>query len=131
MSTRYDFSGRAAVVTGGAQGIGRAIVERLLSGGAAVAIWDRQKEAADATADQLKTQGKVVALALDVSDENAVAAARDATIKALGKIDILVNNAGINGINAKVVDYPVDQWTTSCASTCAARSSAAAPSCRA
>ena len=110
MSIRYDFSGRAAVVTGGGQGIGRAIAERLLAGGAAVAIWDWDKALAEATAAELQSRGNVVALNLDVSDEVAVAAARDRTVALLGKIDILVNNAAINGVNAKVVDYPLDQW---------------------
>jgi len=110
MSIRYDFAGRAAVVTGGGQGIGRGIAERLLAGGAAVAIWDWDKALAEKTAADLGSRGKIVALNLDVSDEAAVAAARDQTVAALGKIDILVNNAAVNGVNAKVVDYPVDQW---------------------
>ena len=110
MSIRYDFAGRAAVVTGGGQGIGRGIAERLLAGGAAVAIWDWDKALAEKTAADLGSRGKIVALNLDVSDEAAVATARDQTVAALGKIDILVNNAAVNGVNAKVVDYPVDQW---------------------
>ncbi|HVZ14699.1 MAG TPA: SDR family NAD(P)-dependent oxidoreductase [Bauldia sp.] len=110
MTNRYDFSGRAAVVTGGARGIGRAVVERLLAGGAAVAIWDRDKSLAEGAAGELAARGKVTAVNLDVADENAVIAARDETVRRLGKIDILVNNAGINGVNAKVVDYPIDQW---------------------
>jgi 3-oxoacyl-[acyl-carrier protein] reductase len=110
MSNRYDFSGRAAVVTGGARGIGRTVVEYLLGGGAAVAIWDWDKAAAETAAGELAARGNVIALGLDVADEAAVVAARDETVRRLGKIDILVNNAGINGVNAKVVDYPVDQW---------------------
>jgi 2-dehydro-3-deoxy-L-rhamnonate dehydrogenase (NAD+) len=110
MPNSYDFTGRAAVVTGGAQGIGRAVVERLLAGGATVAIWDRDEAVANKTAADLKSRGTVMALGVDVGDEAAVEKARDETISRLKKIDILVNNAGINGVNTKVVDYPIDQW---------------------
>jgi NAD(P)-dependent dehydrogenase (short-subunit alcohol dehydrogenase family) len=110
MSITYDFAGRSAVVTGGARGIGRAVVERLLAGGAAVAIWDVEERTAADAAGELKSRGTVIALPVDVGDQKAVETARDQTVARLGKIDILVNNAGINGVNAKVVDYPVDQW---------------------
>jgi NAD(P)-dependent dehydrogenase (short-subunit alcohol dehydrogenase family) len=110
MSITYDFAGRSAVVTGGARGIGRAVVERLLAGGAAVAIWDVEERTAADAAGELKSRGTVIALPVDVGDQKAVESARDQTVGHLGKIDILVNNAGINGVNAKVVDYPVDQW---------------------
>jgi 2-dehydro-3-deoxy-L-rhamnonate dehydrogenase (NAD+) len=110
MSITYDFAGRSAVVTGGARGIGRAVVERLLAGGAAVAIWDVEERTAADAAGELKSRGTVIALPVDVGDQKAVESARDQTVGRLGKIDILVNNAGINGVNAKVVDYPVDQW---------------------
>ena len=110
MPTTYDFAGRSAVVTGGAQGIGRAVVERLLGGGAAVAIWDVDEKLGAAAARELQSRGSVAAFPVDVGDERAVEAARDRTVERFGKVDILVNNAGINGVNAKVVDYPIDQW---------------------
>jgi 3-oxoacyl-[acyl-carrier protein] reductase len=110
MTIKYDYTGRAAVVTGGAQGIGRAVVERLLAGKAAVAIWDIDEKLALATAGELKSAGAVLALGVDVGDERAVNAAVASTIERFGKIDILVNNAGINGVNAKLIDYPIDQW---------------------
>ena len=110
MTNKIDLSGRNAVVTGGAQGIGRAIAARFLESGANVAIWDRDIKLAQATADQLKTQGRILAVAADVGDYDAVERARDETLKALGHIDILVNNAGISGPNVKTVDYPLDAW---------------------
>ena len=85
------------MVTGGAQGIGRAIAERFLDSGAAVAIWDRDKALAEKTAGELGKRGKVVAVAVDVTELADVERARDDTVKALGRIDILVNNAGIAG----------------------------------
>jgi 2-dehydro-3-deoxy-L-rhamnonate dehydrogenase (NAD+) len=110
MTTRYDFTGRCAVVTGGAQGIGRAVVEVLLAGGASVAIWDRDKALADATAAELASSGTIAAVAVDVADAASVAEAHGETMSRFGKIDILVNNAGVAGLNAKVADYPIEEW---------------------
>jgi 3-oxoacyl-[acyl-carrier protein] reductase len=90
---KLDFAGRTAVVTGGAQGIGAAIVKRLQASGARVAVWD------------LDGSPRV-----DVSDPDSVASATKAALAALGRVDILVNNAGIAGKNAPTVDYPVEEW---------------------
>src|SRR6478609_7400013 len=95
MANTIDLSGRSAVVTGGAQGIGRAIVERLLASGASVAIWDRDGKLAEQAAGELGSRGKVTAVVCDVTKLVEIEAARDATLKAFGRIDILVNNAGI------------------------------------
>ena len=110
MSNRIDLSGRKAIVTGGAQGIGRAIVERFLDSGAAVAIWDRDPALAQKTAEALNDKGRVVAFAVDVTQYADVERARDATIKDLGGVDILVNNAGISGPNVPTWDYPLEAW---------------------
>ena len=110
MSNKIDLSGRIAAVTGGAQGIGRAIVERFLDSGATVAIWDRDLDLARKTADALKGRGRVVAIAVDVTQYADVERARDATLKDFGRIDILVNNAGIAGPNVTTWDYPLEAW---------------------
>jgi len=110
MGNSIDLTGRIAVVTGGAQGIGRAIVERLLKSGAAVAIWDRDLSLARKTADELKAAGRTAAFAVDVRSYGDVERARDETQKAFGRIDILVNNAGIAGPNVSTWDYPLDAW---------------------
>ena len=110
MANKIDLSGNNAVVTGGAQGIGRAIVERLLESGAAVAIWDRDGTLADKTAIAVKRDRRVEAVAVDVTKPAEIERARDTTLKALGRIDILVNNAGIAGPNVKTWDYPIEAW---------------------
>jgi NAD(P)-dependent dehydrogenase (short-subunit alcohol dehydrogenase family) len=110
MSNKIDLSGRFAVVTGGAQGIGRAIVERFLDSGAAVAIWDRDRALAEKTAGELKSRNRAAAVAVDVTKLAEVERAREATTAAFGRIDILVNNAGIAGPNVKTWEYPPEAW---------------------
>jgi NAD(P)-dependent dehydrogenase (short-subunit alcohol dehydrogenase family) len=107
---QIDLKGQRAVVTGGGQGIGRAIAERLLASGAAVSLWDRDRSLTAAVTAELSSQGTVHHVAADVSDAAAVEAAANATISALGGIDILVANAGIAGPNLKVWEYPVEAW---------------------
>jgi 3-oxoacyl-[acyl-carrier protein] reductase len=110
MASKIDLGGRKAVVTGGAQGIGRAIVQRLLESGAAVALWDRDGAAAERTAGELGNLGEALAVACDVTDRAGIEVARETTVKALGRIDILVNNAGIAGPNLKTWEYPPEDW---------------------
>jgi len=95
------FEGQIAVVTGGAQGIGGAVADRLADAGAVPVLWDMDLELATAKADAL--QGH--AFQVDVADWTSVKAARDATVAALGRIDIVVNSAGIAGSNAPVAEY--------------------------
>jgi 3-oxoacyl-[acyl-carrier protein] reductase len=110
MANKIDLSARNAVVTGGAQGIGRAIVDRFLESGASVAIWDRDVGLAKKTASELQNRGRVEVFATDVTNYSDVERARDNTLKAFGRIDILVNNAGIAGPNVKTWEYPLDAW---------------------
>jgi 3-oxoacyl-[acyl-carrier protein] reductase len=90
---QLDFKGRTAVVTGGMQGIGAAIVKRLESSGAKVAVWD------------LDGPRKV-----DVSSDESIQSALKSTLDKFQKIDVLVNNAGIAGMNVPTVDYPIEEW---------------------
>ncbi len=110
MSITFNFAGRCAVVTGGAQGIGRAVVEKLLGGGGSVAIWDRDLAFAERTAAELASQGTVVAVGVDVGDPGAVDRAAAETVAALGKVDILVNSAGIAGPIAKTWEHSHEDW---------------------
>lgn len=110
MSNKIDLSGKFAVVTGGAQGIGRAIVERFLVCGARVAIWDQDRELAEKTAGELGANGTVAAIAVDVTRLPDVERACDETLHAFSRIDILVNNAGIAGPNMPTWEYPPEAW---------------------
>ena len=107
---RIDLEGKRAVVTGGAQGIGLAIAERLLDSGAAVSLWDQDRDLLEATRGNLAVRGDVQAVAVDVTDLGAVEAARDQTNEVLGGIDILIPNAGIAGPIFKTWEYPPDAW---------------------
>ena len=107
---QFDLKGRRAVVTGAAQGFGRAITERLLSSGASVSMWDLDTDETRKTEQELAGKGKVVSQTVDVSDMSAVEAATADTVKTLGGIDILVANAGIAGPNHKAWEYPPDEW---------------------
>jgi 3-oxoacyl-[acyl-carrier protein] reductase len=87
---------RVAVVTGGAQSIGRAIVDRLAKAGVDIVIADIQLEKAQASAKEVAaaTGRKVIALPLDVSSTKAAAETIDKALAEMGRVDILVNNAG-------------------------------------
>ena len=101
---KYDLDGRHAVVTGGAQGIGLAITERLVQSGAAVSIWDVDQDRAAQVA--FLHGGQVQARQVDVTSYESVSRAAQAE----DAIDILVNNAGIAGPNMPLADYPLEDW---------------------
>lgn len=104
---RLDLSGRVAIVTGAARGIGLAIARRAVESGATVAVWDMDAAAARQAA---ATLGRASAHVLDLTEEAAIAAAHAATLAAHGRVDILVNNAGITGGNAPSWELPVAEW---------------------
>ncbi|ALV39978.1 3-oxoacyl-ACP reductase [Pseudarthrobacter sulfonivorans] len=105
-----DLNNKVAIVTGGAQGIGRAIAERLLRSGAEVHIWDVDTAALSTSAQELGLLGKVVAHEVDQTDFAAVATAAKAVEQSHGKIDILVNNAGIAGPAKPLLEYSPQEW---------------------
>jgi 3-oxoacyl-[acyl-carrier protein] reductase len=104
---KIDLGGRVAIVTGGAQGIGYAVAERLAQSGAKLALWDRDKAE---LAEARKKLGDVLEIAVDIRDAAAASAAAAETNSKLGRIDILVHSAGIAGPTVPAVDYPLDAW---------------------
>jgi 3-oxoacyl-[acyl-carrier protein] reductase len=97
---RYDFTGRVAIVTGGAQGIGSGIADHLRRAGAGVAVWDRNVPD-DSGPDRIRT---------DVTDPQAVEQALRDTLARFGRVDILVNNAGYAGPTVPLDAYDPAEW---------------------
>ena len=102
----YDFKNQVAVVTGGANGIGFSVAERLSKSGASVKIWDLDIEAAQTAAETINAE----AIQCDITEWISVQNATETSINGSEKIDILVNSAGIAGPNDTVVDYDNKAW---------------------
>lgn len=103
---RIDLSGRTAIVTGGAQGIGRDVAERLTTSGARVALWDSNAGELRHAAAAIDAHAETV----DQTDWAAVQRAARNTVDAFGTVDILVNNAGIAGSTGPTWDYDIEEW---------------------
>jgi len=104
----YDLHGKVAVITGGAQGIGLAVAQRLHASGATVLLWDRDGELAAASAAGFG--GRAHGAAVDVTDAAAIHALAHRAVADHGRIDILVASAGIAGSIDTVVNYSVEEW---------------------
>jgi 3-oxoacyl-[acyl-carrier protein] reductase len=107
---QIDLKGKTAVVTGGARGIGLAIVQRLLASGAACSLWDINEADLSKTAESLASKGTVHSAKVDVTDVDSVQAAAEKTIQHFGRIDILVNDAGIAGVTKKAWEFTPQEW---------------------
>ncbi len=107
---QIDLHGRRAVITGAAEGFGRAIAERFLASGATVSLWDVNADLLQATTRTLATSGRVHAVTVDVANAAEVERAAAATVDELSGIDILIGNAGISGPNHPLWEYPLDEW---------------------
>jgi 2-dehydro-3-deoxy-L-rhamnonate dehydrogenase (NAD+) len=106
----YDLKERVAIVTGGAQGIGLAVANRMLASGARLAIWDRDRPLLEETVKRIAKPDRVHSWVIDIADLAAVEAATEATFDHFGKIDILINNAAIVGPNAPTWEYPPEAF---------------------
>ena len=106
----YDLKERVAIVTGGAQGIGLAVANRMLASGARLAIWDRDRALLEETVTRIAKPDRVHSWVIDIADLAAVEAATKATFDHFGKIDILINNAAIVGPNAPTWEYPPEAF---------------------
>ncbi len=104
------FIGKVALVTGAANGIGKAIADAIAREGAPRVIADHNSDAAHATAPQMtKAGGTALGLAMDVTDEDAVQRGVELAIRSYGRIDVLVSNAGIQIVHP-VESFPFADW---------------------
>ena len=103
-----DLNGQVAVVTGGAQGIGFAIAQRLIASGAKVSLWDMNAAVLESAVKALgaSSSSKVV----DITDLDALRRVHAEVEAEVGPVSILVNSAGIAGSNATLEDYDPDEW---------------------
>ena len=104
----YDLSRKVALITGGAQGIGLAVAKRMYESGAHIVICDVDEEFAHAALKKMPDRSSFKNL--DITKPALIKASLDEIHSSLGSVDILVNSAGIAGPNAKVVDYPFEDW---------------------
>ncbi|KAG0190447.1 hypothetical protein DFQ28_002019 [Apophysomyces sp. BC1034] len=105
-----SLSGKTAIITGAASGIGREIARLYAQAGAAVGIADLNLEGAEAVAREITAQGgRAIGIAMDVTDENAVNAGVEKAAAAFGPVDILVSNAGIQIVNP-IESYAYSDW---------------------
>jgi NAD(P)-dependent dehydrogenase (short-subunit alcohol dehydrogenase family) len=104
-----DLKNRVAIITGGAQGFGLAISKRIIESGGKVVIWDIDENAVETALKEINSND-LSFKKVDVTNFEAIEKALLETENELGKIDLFVNNAGITGMNAKVWDYPLDEW---------------------
>ena len=107
---QIDLNNKVAVVTGGAQGIGLAIAERLVTSGSSACLWDRDEKLVRKTTTSLAKKGSVEMVVMDVTDLESVKNAAKQTKNTFGNIDILVCNAGIVGPSLKTWEYPAEEW---------------------
>src|SRR5262245_43525236 len=112
MPSSCDLSGRVALVTGGAVGIGRAAVLALARAGAAVGVhFHQSKAAADETAELVRRDGgRAFLLPGDLTDEAQANAVVDQLLAQAGRLDVLFNNAGSPLTRSRIEDCPTDLW---------------------
>ena len=103
---KIDLKNKVAIVTGGAQGFGLAIVEKFLASEAKVIIWDKDKE----MMSSLSLGDNVNTVEVDVTNFDSVKKATEQSLEISNSIDILVNNAGIAGPSYKTWEYPIEEW---------------------
>ncbi|MFB7234623.1 SDR family NAD(P)-dependent oxidoreductase [Streptomyces sp. NPDC056269] len=106
-----EFAGNAALVTGGASGIGLAVARRLADGGAAVAVADHDTDRAAAAVAELTERGATaLAVTMDVTDDGSVRQGVAAAVAAFGGLHLAVNNAGVAGARVPIAETPAEEW---------------------
>ena len=107
----YDFTGKVAIVTGAASGIGAAVAKALAADGASVVLADLDRRGAEDVAEAIVAKGgKAIALETNVADALEVEAMVEAAKRTYGGLHFAVNNAGIGGPSAPTGEYPLEGW---------------------
>ncbi len=107
----FDLSGKVALVTGGARGLGRVFCDAFAEFGADIAVSDIDGEEAHQVADAIKKMGrKSLAVRADVRSPDEVQHMIDEAVAQLGKVDVLVNNAGITAKGNRIAEMPIEDW---------------------
>ncbi len=109
-STRIDLTGRVAIVTGGASGLGYAAARRFLTSGASVMLWDFDEATLSRSTAELAPLGVLRAKRVDISHYGDVEAGVADALAAFGRIDILLNCAGVTGPMTPGAQYPIADW---------------------
>ncbi|GAB5450083.1 MAG: SDR family NAD(P)-dependent oxidoreductase [Halioglobus sp.] len=105
-----NFTGKVAVVTGGASGIGRSLVKELLAAGAKVVVGDVEQSALDRVTDEFSAAGEISGVVTDVSSAESVEALADSVYATHGACHLLFNNAGVAAPSANVWETTVNDW---------------------
>jgi len=109
--SNFRLDGKTAIVTGGAGGLGRAMVNAYAEAGANVVVASRNQENIDAVAAAIKEKGQsALAVQVDITDADQVDAMIAKTVDAFGAVDVIVNNAGRWGKSQLAEDTPLDEW---------------------
>lgn len=106
----FDFSGKVAVVTGAATGIGAAVARELAAGGAAVGLLGQRPEHLFALEKELRAEGRALAIETDVTDPAQVRDAVSEVADHFGGLHLGVNNAGVPGVELPLHEVPEDDW---------------------
>ena len=111
MSNPLDYSGKVALVTGAASGMGLATAQAFAEAGASVVLADFRADAVKSAAEELVANGyKAIAVQCDVSDDAQVAAMIDRTVAEFGRLDAAFNNAGVMAKNAPTAQSTAEEW---------------------
>lgn len=108
VSVNVDLSGRTAVITGAAGGLGRVFADRLSAAGAKLVLWDLDTSSLPSPSGS--NEAAPLMIDVDITDEAAVAKAFDETLSRVGEVDILINNAGILGAQGPLESFDIETW---------------------